>query len=113
MGFKFSPYSKQQQLKNNRIKPTAKQRGKISKEVYNAALERSGGYCEKCGLKKHLECAHLIRRWKVEVSTTVNDVAMLCGPSTNTGTCHNIIDYTRKGKEWAEEYREKLYKMNG
>ncbi|MCG7385063.1 HNH endonuclease [Paenibacillus sp. ACRRY] len=96
--------------KHKRFKRTAKERGRITSEVYEAALERSGGRCERCGKCDYLQCAHLIRRWKVEVETTVNDVAMLCGPSVNTGTCHNIIDYTQAGKEWAEEYRDRLYR---
>lgn len=96
--------------KHKRFKRTAKERGQITSDVYDKALERSGGYCERCGKGGYLQCAHLIRRWKVEVETTINDVAMLCGPSTNTGTCHNIIDYTSKGKEWAEEYRDRLYR---
>ncbi|OAB27841.1 hypothetical protein PMSD_23010 [Paenibacillus macquariensis subsp. defensor] len=96
--------------KYKRNKPTAKQRGAISPEVYDGALERSKGLCERCKEYGELQCAHLVRRWKIEVSTTVNDVAMLCGPSTNTGTCHNWVDYTRVGKEWAIDYREQLYK---
>lgn len=104
--FGFHPYPKP---KHKRGKRTAKERGAISSEVYDKALERSGGCCERCGRGGYLQCAHLLRRWKIEEETTVNDVAMLCGPSTNTGTCHNWIDYTRAGKEWAEEFREQLY----
>ena len=96
--------------KHRRNKPTTKMRGRIKPEVYAAAMERSGGRCERCGQYRELQCAHLIRRWKIENETTVNDVAMLCGPSVNTGTCHNWIDYTAEGKEWAVEYREQLYK---
>lgn len=103
---------------HKRSKPTAKQRGQISKEVYDEAVERSGGRCEACGWyegsynvgnrKWGLECAHLIRRRNVEMETTVTEVAMLCGPSVNTGTCHNKVDYTRAGKNWAIQYREYL-----
>lgn len=111
MEFGFHPAQKK---KYRRRKPTSKMRGRISEEVYSAALERSGGRCECCGKygnpeNQTLQCAHLIRRWKVEGGTTVNDVAMLCGPSVNTGTCHNWIDYTAKGREWAQNYRNKLY----
>lgn len=107
MNFGFNPVSKPS---HKRTKKTAKQRGAISTEVYNAAYERSGGVCERCGKGGYLECAHLIRRWKIETETTVNDVAMLCAPAVNTGTCHNHIDYTREGKEWALAFRDKLYK---
>lgn len=95
--------------KHKRNKPTAKQRGAISSEVYQAALERSGGRCERCGSTEGLQCAHLVRRWKIEGRTTVNDVAMLCGPSVNSGTCHHYVDYTAEGKEWAKELRQEQY----
>lgn len=94
---------------HRRRKPTTKMRGRITPEVYNAAVERSDGRCERCKRYGQLEAAHLIRRWKIEERTTVNDIAMLCGPSVNTGTCHNWIDYTREGREWAEEFRRQLY----
>lgn len=111
MMFEYNPVPKP---KSRRNKPTSKMRGRISPEVYAGAMERSGGRCERCdkpGSQEYgtLQCAHLIRRWKLP-ETTVNDVAMLCGPSVNTGTCHNWIDYTAVGKEWAVNYREQLYK---
>lgn len=92
-----------------RRKPTTKMRGRISSDVYNKAVVRSGGRCERCGSVEGLQCAHLIRRWKIDGETTVNDVAMLCGPSVNSGTCHNWIDYTKEGREWAVEFRQQLY----
>jgi hypothetical protein len=109
--FGFNPVDKPSY---RRRKPTSKMRGRIKPEVYTAAMERSGGHCERCGKYGNpeyqtLQCAHLVRRWRIEVETTVNDVAMLCGPSVNTGTCHNWIDYTAEGKAWAEEYRQQLY----
>lgn len=106
MDFGFNPRPKPSY---RRRKPTSKMRGRITPEVYQAAMERSGGRCERCGKYGQLQAAHLIRRWKIEGSTTANDIAMLCGPSVNTGTCHNWIDYTAKGREWAEKYRNKLY----
>lgn len=105
-GFTFNPAPKPKHKRNS---PTAKQRGAISKDVYNAAMERSGGRCERCGSTEGLQCAHLIRRWQVEGGTTVDDVAMLCGPSVNSGTCHHWIDYTQEGKQWATDLRERQY----
>ncbi|MDK8182078.1 hypothetical protein [Paenibacillus sp. UMB4589-SE434] len=107
------PFNPQPKTKTRRFKPTTKMRGRISPEVYQAAYERSGGCCERCGKAGSpeygtLQCAHLVRRWKLD-ETTVNDVAMLCGPSVNTGTCHNWIDYTREGRLWAQNYRKQLY----
>lgn len=106
MEFGFNPAPKP---RSRRLKPTTKMRGRITPEVYNAALERSQGLCERCGKSGYLEAAHLIRRWKIEGSTTANDIAMLCGPVVNTGTCHNWVDYTKPGREWAEKYRQELY----
>jgi hypothetical protein len=77
--------------------------------VYAAALERSGGCCERCGSSEGLQCAHLARRWQIENETTVNDVAMLCGPSVNTGTCHHYVDYSAAGKEWAAQRRREQH----
>ncbi|MNR93680.1 hypothetical protein D3C72_247380 [compost metagenome] len=106
MEFGFNPVNKPNY---RRRKPTSKMRGRIKPEIYKAAMERAEGRCERCKQYRELQCAHLIRRWKIDGETTVNDVAMLCGPSVNTGTCHNWIDYTQEGREWAEEYRQLLY----
>ncbi|OXL83151.1 hypothetical protein BCV73_08720 [Paenibacillus sp. SSG-1] len=106
MNFGFNPAPKPT---SRRLKPTTKMRGRITPDVYQTALERAQGRCERCGKIGHLEAAHLIRRWKIEGSTTANDIAMLCGPVVNTGTCHNYVDYTREGREWAEQYRQQLY----
>lgn len=93
---------------HKRMKKTAKERGRITAEVYADALDRSGGYCERCGNPQGLQCAHLVRRWKLP-ETTVNDVAMLCGPSVNAGTCHNWVDYTAEGRKWAEGLRNEFW----
>ncbi|NWL87586.1 HNH endonuclease [Paenibacillus sp. 79R4] len=107
MNFEYNPVSKPSY---RRRKPTSKMRGRITPDVYQTALERSGGRCERCNKTGYLEAAHLVRRWKIEGSTTANDIAMLCGPAVNTGTCHNWVDYTAEGRAWAEEYRQQLYK---
>lgn len=106
VSFGFHPVPKPKYKRN---RPTAKQRGAISKDVYAAVLERSGGRCERCGFVRELQCAHLVRRWNIEGKTTVKDVAMLCGPSVNSGTCHHYIDYTAEGKQWAINFRLLLY----
>lgn len=104
--FGFNPVPKPV---HKRVKKTAKQRGQITPAVYAKAAERSAGRCERCGRNAQcLQCAHLVRRWKLDV-TTERDVAMLCGPSVNSGTCHWWVDYTREGREWAEQYRQRLY----
>lgn len=113
--FGFNPVPKP---KHQRGKKTAKQRGEISDRVRAAAKERAGGRCEACGWyegsydpsgrKWGLQCAHLIRRWDVDGETTETEVAMLCGPSVNSGTCHHLADYTAAGKEWGFRYRDYL-----
>lgn len=106
MDFGYNPAPKPSY---RRRKPTSKMRGRITPDVYNEALERSGGRCERCKGPGPLEAAHLIRRWKIEGATTAKDIAMLCGPSVNTGTCHNWVDYTAPGRAWAEKFRDLLY----
>jgi hypothetical protein len=112
--FGFNPAPKP---KHGRGSKKAKQRGEVSPEVYAKAYERSGGRCEKCkwedgifdktGLRWRIEAAHLVRRWQLD-ETTENDVAMLCSPQQNKGTCHWWVDHTREGREWAENFRNVL-----
>ncbi|WP_025850923.1 hypothetical protein [Paenibacillus ehimensis] len=102
---------------HGRSKKTAKERGRITKVVYDEAAARSQGRCEWCGWaagsfdptgrRWGLEAAHLIRRRNC-IETTAQDIAMLCGPSVNSGTCHNKVDYTKSGREWAASYRKQL-----
>lgn len=104
---------------HNRNKPKLKDRGRISPEVYEEAYARSNGHCERCkwkdgsidntGMRWRLEAAHLIRRRHLD-ETTAEDIAMLCGPQVNSGTCHNWVDMTREGREWAENLRNELMK---
>ena len=103
--------------KYGRSKKTAKERGFITKAVYDEAAHRAQGRCEWCGWaagsfdptgrRWGLEAAHLIRRRNCD-ETTAQDIAMLCGPSVNSGTCHNKVDYTREGRQWAANYRKQL-----
>lgn len=96
-----------------RSKKTRKERGRISKEVYQKAYEYSGGRCVHCDWidgsildkrKWGLQAAHLIKRNDL-LETTEHDIAMLCGPSVNTGTCHWWVDSTEEGREWAKQLR--------
>lgn len=115
----FNPVPKltKKQAKQQRGSKTAKQRGEITPDVYAAAAARSGGRCERCGwkagsidhLRTGLEAAHYMRRHNFgQEGVQAYDILMLCGPSTNTGTCHHWIDSTREGMEWAKQKREEL-----
>jgi len=104
-------------VNHNRNKPKLKDRGRIRPEVYKDAYDRSGGRCRRCkwkdgsfdstGMRWRLEAAHLIRRRHLD-ETTADDIAMLCGPQQNKGTCHWWVDHTREGREWAENLRNEL-----
>ena len=110
MTFELRPVPKP---RHKRVKKTAKQRGAISKAVYQEAWERSGGRCERCGKAKGqawtLEAAHVERRWKFgQEGVTAADIVILCGPSTDISTCHHWADYTKEGREWLLRKREEI-----
>lgn len=100
---------------------TAKQRGEITPEVYQAAWERSSGRCERCRKSLHvliaqtggrtdrMEAAHAQRRHNYgQEGVQEWDVLILCGPQVNSGTCHHWIDSTREGMDWAIARSEEL-----
>ena len=106
--------------KHRRHKKTAKQRGAISKAVYREAWERSGGRCERCGKAKGqawtLDAAHVERRWKFgQEGVTEHDIVILCGPPTDSRTCHYWADHTREGRLWLlqkrDEFKRKVTKQ--
>jgi ribosomal protein S14 len=107
--FQLNPAPK---VKHKRNKPTAKQRGSISHKVRAEVEKRSGNRCERCGKYRSavwtLEMAHITRRWAQDGLTTANDLVHLCGPSTNSGTCHHFADYTRAGREWLKQFQNHL-----
>lgn len=91
--------------KHKNHRKTARQRGSISKAVYAQAWERSGGHCERCGRNEYeawtLEAAHVERRWKAsQDGIGPEDILILCGPSTDSSTCHHWADYTASGRAW-------------
>lgn len=89
---------------HKRNKPTRKQRGEISASVRSKVNERSKDRCERCGKHKSsvwtLENAHITRRMDIKEKTTEDDLIRLCGPSTQSGTCHHWVESTREGKNW-------------
>ncbi|OUS73014.1 hypothetical protein B1748_23700 [Paenibacillus sp. MY03] len=92
-----------------RGKPTAKQRGAIPDKVRKEVDARSGECCERCGKHKNavwtLEKAHVTRRWRSESKCTAYDIVNLCGPSSDSSTCHHWADYTRAGREWLQQFK--------
>ena len=103
-------YSKEMQLKSNRIKPKRGNRTRITQKVRIEVLRRSEGLCERCG--KHsswgMEMAHLEQASSGGSGSDESNVVLLCGPSVQTGTCHNFADYTSAGREWRKAKREEL-----
>lgn len=118
------PFRPSPKPSHGRSKKTAKERGKVTPEVYEAAWIRSGGCCEKCGKSlaellddywRHggkadsLEGCHVERRWNYgQEGVGPEDLLILCGPQVNSGTCHHWIDSTREGKAWAMEKRDEI-----
>lgn len=108
---------KPKKVTHNRKSPRLRDRGLVKPEVYIIAYERSRGRCERCkwkdgsidptGARWKLEAAHAIRRRHLD-ETTPEDLIMLCGLQANTGTCHNWVDMTREGMEWAKQFRINL-----
>lgn len=84
--------------KFKRYKPTAKQRGEVTKKVRDQLEARSGGLCERCG-RHGVQAAHITRRWKLK-KTTVNDLIHLCI------SCHYWADNTADGRKWLKRLEE-------
>lgn len=106
--FGFNPAPKPSHKRGSK---TAKQRGQVTKLVYTAAWGRAGGRCERCGKSLEqvwtLEAAHVERRWKMgQEGTRAEDIVIICGPSTDSTSCHHWADHTREGREWLLEQRE-------
>lgn len=86
---------------------------KITKSVRDEVLRRSEGKCERCSKSRSyaFEMAHLIQASHLGRGDDPANIALLCGPSVNTGTCHNFADYTAKGREWRMSKRKELIKF--
>lgn len=95
---------------HKRFKPKQSQKTRITDAARKEVLRRSGWKCERCGVSSAyaFEMAHLINASHGGRGDDPKNVALLCGPSVNTGTCHNFADYTAKGREWRMQKREEL-----
>lgn len=95
---------------HKRRKPLRRNVTRITKEVRSEVLRRSEGKCERCGRSRcyAFEMAHLEQASAMGRGDTAYNIVLLCGPSTNTGTCHNFADYTAEGREWRMNKRKEL-----
>ncbi len=83
---------------------------KITQKVTDEVLRRSGGRCERCGKSSAyaFERAHLIQASQGGRGDDPANIVLLCGPSVNSGTCHNWCDYTAAGRMWRMQKRKEL-----
>lgn len=95
---------------HGRYKPKAGQRTKITQKVREEVVRRSQKRCERCGRSTAyaFEMAHLINASQLGSGKEPWNIALLCGPSTQTGTCHHWADSTKEGREWRKQFRERL-----
>lgn len=96
--------------RHKRKKPKRGQASRITKAVRDEVLKRSEGKCERCGRTRAyaFEMAHLVQASQLGRGDEPWNIVLLCGPSVNTGTCHNFADYTAEGREWRMAKRKEL-----
>ncbi|MCM3492881.1 hypothetical protein M4D52_05425 [Paenibacillus lactis] len=86
---------------------------KCSDEVKRRATVEPDGYliCERCGRSRpefRFERCHLINASQYGEGGQPWNIALLCGPKTQTGTCHQWADETKEGSEWKMQKRAEL-----
>ena len=94
---------------HKRIKPKRGRHTAITDKCSNEVKRRASegnpeGYviCEFCGCSRpavRFERAHLINASQYGSGGQPWNLAYVCGPKTVTGTCHQILDETEKGRE--------------
>lgn len=91
-------------------KPKNNRHTKITQKARSEVYERANGKCERCLTTNPyaFEVAHLIPASKLGRGDDPSNLVLLCGPSVNTGTCHNWADYTAEGREWRMNKRNEL-----
>lgn len=112
----WNPYSKEKSLFKTKIKDNQTDKGKITQKVRDIVNARTifapVGCCERCKNNRHgymrLELAHIDSRNFIEHKTTENDLLRLCGPSTDSTTCHYWVDSCNDGFEWMKDQQHKL-----
>jgi len=101
-----------------RVTPTRKERGEITGHTYEEMLARDKYRCVRCGAQngemstykgvpffKRLEGHHITFRSQGGTGELRN-AATVCGPPTQSGTCHHWAHTTREGREWFERWRD-------
>ena len=108
-------YSKEKQVRSNRLKPKRGNYTQISQKVRDEVERRSERKCERCGRTSAyaFEMAHLTNASQLGSGKEPWNVALLCGPKVNSGTCHNFADETAAGREWKQAKRKELMKYYG
>ena len=103
----FNPVPKP---RHKRLKPKRGTKSRITQSVRNEVEIRSGGRCERCRRSKaySFEMAHLVQASQGGRGDDPANIVLLCGPSVNTGTCHNWADYTAVGRKWRMNKRKEL-----
>lgn len=98
-----------------RLKPKRGNKTRITQVVRNEVWERSNGCCERCGKSRAyaFEMAHLVQASQGGRGDDPANIVLLCGPSVNTGTCHNFADYTAEGRKWRMNKRKELIEYYG
>lgn len=91
-------------------KPKSNNHSKITQKARAEVYERADGKCERCGMTNPycFEVAHLVQASQLGRGDDPSNLALLCGPSVNTGTCHWFADYTAEGREWRMNKRKEL-----
>lgn len=93
-----------------RRKPKQKDRTRITQRVRREVERRSEGKCERCGRTRSyaFQMAHLEQAGQLGSGDDPANIVLLCGPSTNSGTCHWFADSTAKGRQWRMNKRKEL-----
>lgn len=89
---------------------------RITPKARNEVYERVGmRKCERCGRTTaySFEVSHLVQASQGGRGDDPANLVLLCGPSVNTGTCHNFADYTKEGREWRIQKRKELIEYYG
>ena len=89
---------------------------RITQKARNEVYERVGmRRCECCQRTNAyaFEVAHLEQASQGGRGDDPANLALLCGPSVNSDTCHYWIDSTREGRKWAMKKRKELTEYYG